>query len=39
MKFVRVILSPEVEEVYRYLNEHSQISKIEKAYLILLLKK
>lgn len=31
MKSVRVILSEEAEEAYRYLNEHSEESKIERS--------
>lgn len=31
MKTVRVILSPEAEEVYKYLNEHAAHSKRERA--------
>ena len=33
MKQVRVILSPEAEEVYKYLNEKAQTSKIEHSIL------
>lgn len=33
MKRVRVIFSPEAEEVYKYLNEHAPISKIESMIL------
>lgn len=33
MKRVRVILSDEAEEVYRYLNEHAEGSKIERSIL------
>jgi len=33
MKMVRVILSDEAEEVYRYLNEHAEESKIERSIL------
>ena len=33
MKTVRVILSPEAEEVYRYLNEHAAHSKREQTFL------
>jgi len=33
MKIVKVILSPEAEEVYRYLNEQSSSSKSEKMIL------
>jgi hypothetical protein len=33
MKIVRLILSEDAEEVYKYLNEHSSESKIEKSIL------
>lgn len=33
MKKVRVIFSPEAEEVYKYLNEQASSSKIEKSIL------
>ena len=33
MKMVRVILSDEAEETYRYLNEHAEESKIERSIL------
>ncbi len=33
MKMVRVILSEDAEEVYKYLNKHSSESKIEKSIL------
>jgi len=33
MKTVRVILSPEAEEVYKYLNEHATHSKHERTFL------
>jgi hypothetical protein len=33
MKTVRVILSPEAEEVYKYLNEHAMYSKHEQTFL------
>jgi plasmid maintenance system killer protein len=39
MKKVRVIFSPEAEQVYRYLNEESSTSKIEKSILNALNKK
>ncbi|PIU21248.1 MAG: hypothetical protein COT15_03175 [Candidatus Diapherotrites archaeon CG08_land_8_20_14_0_20_34_12] len=39
MKIVRVILSPEAEEVYKYLNEKSANSKIEKSILLAINKK
>ncbi|MBU0591736.1 hypothetical protein KKF81_05120 [Candidatus Micrarchaeota archaeon] len=32
MKTVRVILSPEAEEVYKYLNEHAEHSKRERTF-------
>lgn len=32
MKTVRVILSPEAEEVYKYLNEHAAHSKTEQTF-------
>jgi len=32
MKIVKIILSPEVEEVYRYLNEHATHSKKEQTF-------
>jgi hypothetical protein len=31
MKIIKVILSDEAEEVYRYLNEHAEESKIERS--------
>ena len=31
MKVIKVILSEEAEEVYRYLNEHAEESKIERS--------
>lgn len=33
MKKVRVILSPDAEEIYKYLNEHASESKIENTIL------
>lgn len=33
MKKIRIVLSPEAEEIYNYLNKQSQTSKIEKAIL------
>lgn len=33
MKLVRVIFSPEAEEVYNHLNEQAQISKIDRTIL------
>ena len=33
MKMVRIILSEDAEEVYKYLNEHSSESKIDKSIL------
>lgn len=33
MKTVRVILSPEAEEVYKYINEHAAHSKSEQTFL------
>jgi hypothetical protein len=33
MKTVRVVLSPEAEEVYRYLNDHAAHSKQEQTFL------
>ena len=39
MKRVRVILSPDAEEIYAYLNEHSHESKIEKSILFAFKKK
>ena len=33
MKTVRLILSPEAEEVYKYLNEHATHSKREQTFL------
>jgi hypothetical protein len=39
MKMVRVILSDEAEEVYRYLNEHAEESKIERSILNSITKK
>ena len=36
MKNIHVILSPEAEEIYKYLNEHASTSKIEqRAYEII----
>ena len=33
MKRIKVILSPEAEEVYKYLNQEAEASKIEKSIL------
>ncbi|MFA4887634.1 MAG: hypothetical protein WC595_05455 [Candidatus Nanoarchaeia archaeon] len=39
MKNIRIILSPEAEEVYKYLNQEAEHSKIEKSILNALEKK
>ncbi len=39
MKKIKVILSPDAEEVYKYLNQQSKVSKIEKSILNAVTKK
>ncbi len=39
MKIVKIILSPEAEEVYKYLNEHAAHSKSEQTFLNAIKKK